>query len=367
MASRWAIAKEVLASEIDVWNFTINFSTAALNVGSPRTPQRATSADAKCRRPPTPRAASPKRLAALSIEVDVDGELRAKVRLAAAPRRRRQGAPVASARRCASLVHRCTRSWRRSRSAAAFTDPTAASPKLASPYKDARRSPSPLKRGFKKQAASFTDVGRKRENQDRWLMVERFAGLADATLAAVLDGHGEYGAEVAAWCKDELVEVAPAGGRPATTCAPAARRRSSRRDHRRLRRDGCRADGGGRRVGRRCRGVRGRARARRRVLGHDGDARAAARHEALHGQPRRQSRRPRVHAPPTARLPRWRAALAAERDPRAAGVGERARRQGEGGRARDGRREDGRAGAILGRRRRPQDVHRGGCDGGDGI
>ena len=132
----------------------------------------------------TPTDAAASRLAALSIEVDVDGD----ARLPASPvRRMRSNSELAALE-----------------VGAAFTDPTAASPKLASPYKDARRSPSPLKRGFKKQAASFTDVGRKRENQDRWLMVERFAGLADATLAAVLDGHGEYGAEVAAWCKDEL-------------------------------------------------------------------------------------------------------------------------------------------------------------------
>ena len=87
---------------------------------------------------------------------------------------------------------------------------TPASMSLATRLKDARRSPSPLKRGFKKQAASFTDGGRKRENQDRWLLVERFAGLADATLAAVLDGHSQC-VNSLAWAPHSSCHICTAG------------------------------------------------------------------------------------------------------------------------------------------------------------
>jgi serine/threonine protein phosphatase PrpC len=51
-----------------------------------------------------------------------------------------------------------------------------------------------------------SEIGRRAENQDGWILCDRFAGHDGAVFAAVLDGHGTDGRLVAQFVQDTLPE-----------------------------------------------------------------------------------------------------------------------------------------------------------------
>lgn len=60
---------------------------------------------------------------------------------------------------------------------------------------------------FVAEAGVTSEIGARPENQDGWILCERFAGHEGAVFAAVLDGHGSDGRRVAQFVQSALPEV----------------------------------------------------------------------------------------------------------------------------------------------------------------